>query len=117
MEYLRIYNEPPNLTQVWIGRGERRNDHLLALHTNDVLIESGEWIGALHLVVIGGLVLAVFTTERVVDGAWQGIGLDPSSFEQVWPHEAEEVLWPPATILTPEMLRQAFPVAEPLVLS
>jgi hypothetical protein len=117
MEYMRTYNEPPELTQVWIGRIERRDDHLLVLGTNDVVTEAGEALGWISNLVVGGLVIAVFVTARFVDGSWQGIDLDPSAFEQVWPHESEEVLWPPATILTLESLLELFPKHDPIVVA
>jgi hypothetical protein len=113
---LRSENEPPDRTQVWIARTEPRDDHLITISSHNVIDEAGEEFGGMGYLVLGGLVVVVFATMNVRDGRWQGIRPDPAAFHQIWPHETEEVLWPPSVILTPEILREVFPPNEPIIL-
>jgi hypothetical protein len=103
---LRSRNEPPDMTQVWVGQIEP--GHSITLSSVAVWNDSDQPRGTLGVLVVGRLVMVIYAAIEIVEGTWRGLGLDQGAFHQIWPPMAEEVSWPPAALLTDEVLQGMF---------
>jgi hypothetical protein len=110
---LRQLNEPPPHARVWIGAVTARTDHLVSVHTRPVLNEHGEWVGVFTGLQIGALLLVIFAAVIGPDPEFR-LGLNSPALDQMWPHQTEEVRWPPPPFSLADLDRE-FPSGKDLV--
>lgn len=116
--WLHEHSEPPEPTQVWIGAVDA-----LSAPPGDQVISflATQWVGTppdlpvglLGVFTIGDLVFAIYNpvrtrTELPPQGLGIGGRLGPF-LTQIWPHQIEEVGWPPAGVFAPDDLRRVWP--------
>ena len=115
LQYMRENNEPPPGTVVWIGAIEIGSRRLrAAIGSMPVQSPSKPPFGVLGVFTIGSVLFNVYVPaffgDAPIPKTMYNLGLAANPYLiQIWPHEVEEVGWPPEGILPEADLERIWP--------
>lgn len=117
LRYMRENNQPPQTAVVWLGRFDPGPEGAVGtIRTQDVLDPtSGEAWGVFGIFTIGWVLLIIYMPTSPPDAPPpdEVFGIRISGMQlfldQIWPHEVEEVRWPPMGVLSNDSLEALWP--------
>jgi hypothetical protein len=125
--WMREHNEPPPTVQVWMGAisAHEAGKHVSLLSTRLVGAPPDPPRGIAGIFTIGDVLLQVYTPARIAgskDTTIHQLGVTGQMAQiltQLWPIAAQEVVWPPPIVISPQDFESLWPSggylhAEPL---